>query len=124
MGYPSSEKLPPYPEDIEGWVSLDRALASRCLRLRSKIRACQTVIDATVEYTPEDLDESVDEQAAAMGIEAWQLATDLHRKYRLDPDGGEYVPSLKETAAKVIKARDARRAARRSPSTDPRIGLG
>jgi hypothetical protein len=43
-----------------------------------------------------------------MGLEAWQLAMGLQRKYRLAPDGGEYAPFLKETAAKIIAARNAR----------------
>jgi hypothetical protein len=102
-------EMPPYPEDIEGWVSLDRALASRCLRLRGKIRASQSLIDGTREFAEHDLGETVDEQAAAMGLEAWRLAAGLHRKYRLDPVGGEYASFLEEKKTRIIKAQNNRR---------------
>jgi hypothetical protein len=117
-------EMPPYPEDIEGWVSLDRGLASRCLRLRSKIRACQSVIDATREYTEHELEEAVAEQSAALGLEAWRLAKDLHHKYRLDASGGEYAPYLQEREVGIIKARNDRRDAQRSRSRGARTDLG
>jgi hypothetical protein len=86
-------ELPPYPEDTEGWVSLDRALASRCLELRSQICARQKVIDATREYDDESLGEMVAKEAADLGLEASRLASGLRRKYRLCPAEDEYAAS-------------------------------
>jgi hypothetical protein len=103
-------EMPPYPEDIEGWVSLDRALASRCLRLRSKIRASQSLIYGTRDYAEHHLGEMVDEQVAAVGLDAWRLTAALHHKYRLDPVGGEYASFLEEKETGIIKARNDRQA--------------
>jgi hypothetical protein len=113
-------ELPPYPEDTEGWVSLDRALGSRCLRLHSKIRARQRVINETRDDAEDQLGETVGEEAAAMGLEAWQLAIDLHRKYGLALDGDDYAPFLKETAANIIAARNARSSTAARPPMMPR----
>jgi hypothetical protein len=110
-------ELPPFAEDIEGWVSLDRALASRCLQLRGQIRARQRVIDATLEYNMDGLEETVAEEVAHMGLEARRLALDLQRRYRLNPAGDEYAASL---AAVKTKAKAKRGLAQqRLRSADP-----
>ena len=70
---------------------------------------------------PEDLGEATDEQAAALGLQAWKLAKDLHHKYRLDASGGGYVPYLQEKEAGIIKARNDRQEAQRSTDTRNRI---
>jgi hypothetical protein len=86
--------LPPYPEDSEGWVSLDKALATRCLRLRSNIQASEGLISRVRKFVAagneEALQDTVDEEAARLGLEARRLAEDLQRQYGLSNGAGEY----------------------------------
>jgi hypothetical protein len=78
-------ELPVLPDDADGWLAIDRPLADRCLNLRNKIHASQKVIDGTGEFTPDELGDTLDEEAAARGLEAWKLALELRRKHRLTP---------------------------------------
>lgn len=86
--YPDWEvKLPPlpeYPDDAEGWRSLKLDLASRALALRNRIDGSQAIIDVTIEYAEHELEEELDGQFGARGMEAFQIAADLRRRYDLD----------------------------------------
>ena len=112
--YPNWERLPelpPYPEDSEGWVSLRRVLAMRCLRLRSNAVASETLLKVTVEFSEDDLGDTLDEQAAMLGLDAWRLAEDLQRTYRLGRTGGDdayRLEAARERARKSILARRQR----------------
>jgi hypothetical protein len=85
--YPAwKTKLPellPIPDEKEGWHSIDLTLAGRALDLRNRLAGSQGMIDATAEFTEEDLGNELDEHAAARGQEAWTLAKDLRKRYGL-----------------------------------------
>jgi hypothetical protein len=102
-------ELPPYPDDSEGWVSLHRALAIRCLRLPGSVHASEGVLRATVEYAEDDYGDALFEQAARLGLEARRLAEDLHRRYGLDEAAGDYASSLEAALEKATKAMQDRR---------------
>lgn len=77
-------KIADYPEDVEGWRSLDRKLSSQCLNLPNKIAGSQRMIDAHTEYGFEDdLILILNEECANRGIEAAQIAELLRKKYNL-----------------------------------------
>jgi hypothetical protein len=96
--------LPPYPEESEGWVSLRRALAMRCLRIRSNAQVSEAFLKVTVEFSVDDLGDTLDEQAAILGLEAWRLAEDLKRVYRLGGTASDYKESL-ETVQRRARQR-------------------
>jgi hypothetical protein len=77
--------LPPFPEEKEGWHSIDLKLAGRALDLRNHLAGSQGVIDTTAEFAEEDLGGELDEHAAARGKEAWALAKDLRSRFGLPP---------------------------------------
>lgn len=76
--------LPPYPEDDEGWRAIDRRLAGRVLNLPNRIHASQSSITWTIELNDDELGETLDEEAAARGLEAWKLAVKLRRMYNIE----------------------------------------
>ena len=80
----SLPKLSPYPVDDEGWRAIDRRLAGRALNLPNRIHASQTGITWTIELSDEELGETLDEEAAARGLEAWKLAAELRRAYNIE----------------------------------------
>jgi hypothetical protein len=75
--------LPPFPEEKEGWHSIDLLLAARALDLRNHLAGSQGIIAATAEFTEDLLGEELDEHASERGQEAWALAKDLRRRYGL-----------------------------------------
>jgi hypothetical protein len=75
--------LPPFPEEKEGWHSIDLKLAGRALDLRNHQAGRQGAIDATAEFEEDDLGDELDEHAGALGQEAWALAKDLRNRYGL-----------------------------------------
>lgn len=77
-------KLPPYPEDAEGWRAIELKLAASTLNFQNKIYGSQSSINTTIDFTPDELDFVLDEQAASRGIEAWEIATALRKRYALD----------------------------------------
>lgn len=102
-------ELPSYPEDSEGWVALHRALAIRCLRLRTSIHSSKGVLRGTAEYSEDDLGDAINQQAAWLGLQARGIADDLHRGYDLQSAGGEYASSLEEVWNQATKAMQDRR---------------
>jgi len=73
-------KLGSYPEDSDGWRAIDRNLAGRCLGLRNKIAESQGLISSVIEYSEDELGDTLDEHAAKRGLEAWQLAVELRKR--------------------------------------------
>jgi hypothetical protein len=101
--------LPAYPEDTEGWVSLDRDLGMRCLQLPSDLRQIKGHLDAMIRFThdePDDPDpqDTLNQEAAKVGLKAWQLSKDLQRRYDLSDAGADYASWLKEQQARASKA--------------------
>jgi hypothetical protein len=93
-------QVPPYPEETEGWHAIDLKLSGRALDLRNHLAGSQGVIDATVEFAEQDLDDELEEHAGARGQDAWALAKDLRSRYGLptfvpvgDYDGQERASS-------------------------------
>jgi len=79
--------LSPYPEDVEGWRAIDRALAGRCLSLPLKVHANQVDIGWTGTFVEEDWDnvgELVEKMAADRGLDAWKLASALRSRHRIE----------------------------------------
>jgi hypothetical protein len=97
-------KLPPYPEDAEGWHAIDLKLAARALNLRNRIDGSQGVIHSSIEYTEDELEHDLDEQAAARGLEAWDLAVAFRRKHGLEQVDlvWDYVEGMRATLASAI----------------------
>jgi hypothetical protein len=94
-------ELLPFPDEKEGWHSIDLKLAARALDLRNRLAGSQGVIDATAEFSESDLGDELEEQAAHRGQEAWALARDLRARYWL-PD---FVPvwDFTETLASALR---------------------
>jgi hypothetical protein len=104
--------LPPYPEDKEGWVSLDRAVATQCTRLRSLIRDSKKLIEEKSRFAEDDLGndlgEALDEEAARLGLEARRLAKNLCRRYQLPSARANYPSRLEDAQKRVIQRRRQR----------------
>lgn len=78
-------ELPAYPEDAEGWHAIDLSLAARVLNLRNRISGSQGLILSSVEFSEDELGETVDEEVGERGLEAWEIAVALRRKHGLEP---------------------------------------
>ena len=77
----------PYPDDAEGWRAIDRELAGRCLSLPLKIHANQVEIGWTGTFVEEDWDHVgviVERMAAGRGLDAWELATALRFRHKIE----------------------------------------
>lgn len=103
-------ELPSYPDDADGWRAIDRKLAGRCLSLRNKLAASQSVIEAVIKYTMDELGDTLDEHAAKRGLEAWHLAVALRDEHDVEEVDTEwdYVDGLHSALQKVEKARRRR----------------
>jgi hypothetical protein len=108
-------KLPPYPDDSEGWTWLQSALGMQCLRFPSRVRASEDLIRWVIVEQEEDFDNTINEEVARLGLEAHRLARKLCNDYGLNSDEGEYVPWLKAELEDVAKNREWRRTASRPP---------
>lgn len=103
----SLPKLLPYPEETEGWHAIDLNLASRALNLRNRIDGSQGLIRSSIEYTPDELEHDLDEQAAARGLEAWDLAVALRKKHGLNQVEliWDFVDGMRNTLASAIQSK-------------------
>jgi hypothetical protein len=116
--------LPPFPEEKDGWHSIDLRLAGRALDLRNHLAGSQGVIDATAEYAEHDLGKELDEHAASLGKEAWALAKDLRSRFGLPAfvPVWDFTDMLERTLqeAKEVKEERAREQAEwfHEPATD------
>jgi hypothetical protein len=105
-------ELPQYPNDAEGWRAIDLQLAASALDLRNRISGSQADISSTIEFTVDELGETLDQQAAGRGLEAWEIAVALRRRHGVDPveltwDFVEYMKNALQSAEEGLKeARD------------------
>jgi hypothetical protein len=100
--------LPSYPDDADGWRSLDRSLAGRALDLRNRIHVSQGLIYSTAEYTEEDLEYTLTEHAARRGLEAWGLAVGLRRKHKVESVDliWDYADALQSELVSALKTKE------------------
>lgn len=108
-------ELPPYPDDADGWRSIDLKLASQCLSFRNRIHDSQRVIDSAIEYAMDELENTLNEYVAERGTEAWRLAVDLRSKHgvlRADMvwDYAEGLESMLKMTKKTTKERQEEQA--------------
>jgi hypothetical protein len=99
----SLPELPAYPDDDEGWRAIDRRLAGRALNLPNRIHVSQSIINWTIELNDDELGETLDEQAAARGLEAWKLAVQLRRMHSIEAVEmvWDFAEMLEKTLAKA-----------------------
>jgi hypothetical protein len=76
-------ELPQFPDEKDGWHSIDLKLAGRSLDLRNHLAGSQGVIDTTAEFVEDDLGDEVKMHAGKLGQEAWALAKDLRSRHGL-----------------------------------------
>ncbi|TXN03069.1 hypothetical protein FV222_08900 [Methylobacterium sp. WL103] len=76
---------PDLPDDADGWKALNANDASAVLGFSMAIKDAQSVIDAIVEYTPDGIGDSAQEEAAKLGLQAWEIADRLRSAHKLDP---------------------------------------
>lgn len=107
----SLPKLAALPDDPEGWRSLNPRTADRVLGLENHIEESRAHISSVVEFSEAELEFQVTEQASLRGIEAWDAAAELRRKYRLGPakPAWDYAQSLRAalTSARHMKEQAA-----------------
>ena len=75
---------PDLPDDADGWKALDANDASAVLGFPMAINDAQSVIDAIAEHTPDDIGDSAQEEAAKLGLQAWNIADRLRAAHKLD----------------------------------------
>ncbi|MGY3483991.1 hypothetical protein ACVW1C_001874 [Bradyrhizobium sp. USDA 4011] len=75
--------MPDLPDDTEAWRALDKKLLARCLEFPNRVGASQNAIESCAEYTMDDLGVTLDEQASARGVEAYEIAALLRKIYKL-----------------------------------------
>ena len=83
-------KLPPYPEDGQGWVLLDAGLATRCWSLPIAIRESEDLLQVLV-CDPRQRAETLAVGAARLAHEARELAEEMCRRYEIRDRRGNYV---------------------------------
>jgi hypothetical protein len=82
-------ELPPYPTADEGWRAIDRKLANRALTLLNDISDSKRVISLTSDEAPDQLGDDLKEQAARLGMSAWDIARKLRKAHGVTREGGE-----------------------------------
>lgn len=107
--------LPVFPDDAEGWRSIDRRLAGRCLNLRNKIDGSQGLIRSTIEFSEERLGDVLKTKAAERGKEAWDLAVALRRKHHIEQadtvwDFADHLERSVQSGSRSVKERSSLKA--------------
>ncbi|WP_146215605.1 hypothetical protein [Hoeflea marina] len=99
-------ELERYPEDPDGWRSLDFKLADRALSFPGMISNSQGMINFTLDVaSPIEASENCETECAELGMNAKGLATEIRKRYRLDiPDSAAAVHFQSHLAK--IKKRD------------------
>jgi len=94
---------PELPDDADGWKALNANDASAVLGFSMAIKDAQSVINGVGEYTPDDIGESAQEEAARLGLQAWEIASGLRATHRLTPvkQRFDYVAQLRSEIAKA-----------------------
>jgi hypothetical protein len=106
----SLPELSVYPEDADGWRAIDRKLAGRILNFRNRIHGSQGLIATTWEYASDELEDTLIEQAAARGLEAWELASALRSKHGIEQAEpvSDFVHWMQQVSAKAKAAKEDR----------------
>lgn len=104
---------PVYPDDDECWKAIDSKLLEKILSFPNSLRASQKHIHNEFYHggDPVDLARVCLEQACATGIEAWELAVDLRKKYRFPEHSPayDYVAFLRKRADEEMEVRKKER---------------
>ena len=103
--------LPSYPGYPEGWRSIDRRLAARCLNFPNKIHESRLAIGHAIEFLDDDeIGGVVTEEVAQRGLDAWQLATALRQRHGLEKAdvSWDYPKHIEETLSAARKAKAER----------------
>jgi hypothetical protein len=74
-------ELPAYPDDADGWQSINPKLANQTLGFRNKIQMDQWSLDWTRELTSDELEHQITLVVTRLAIEAWDLAQSLRVKH-------------------------------------------
>lgn len=101
--------LPPldeYPTDAD-WKVLDPALADRTLILRNELILADGAIQFWEDVDRDCIPTACDDQAGKCGYRAWQLSSDMRRRYRLQefdpkPTSWDVVGTLKQHHDRAI----------------------
>jgi hypothetical protein len=93
--------LPEFPDDTEGWRAMHRKLVAKCLNFPNRVHASQNAIASCIEFSMDYLGITLDEQASARGVEAWEIASALRDAYGLDR--AEIVFDYYDVLRKVLK---------------------
>jgi len=93
---------PELPDDTEAWRAMNRELLARCLNFPNKVLASQNAIDSCIEFTMNDLENTLDKHASDRGMEAWEIAAALRKAYGLQ--AADIVYDYHDTLQKVNKA--------------------
>lgn len=101
-------ELPPYPEDVEGWRAISLKLSERCLNLRNKITGSQSVISSTIEFDMDSLEDELSELASSRGLDAWEIAATLRKRYGLKKPEmvWDYVEALNASKDSALKSKE------------------
>jgi hypothetical protein len=103
------------PSDPEGWRNLPRSAITSIRSLPARIAESKSLIRSIIEYSEDDIDVHVQEEAALRGLDALDAATALRRRYslgcRLTGLGHEGVllAALLESRAEHGRRREANR---------------
>jgi hypothetical protein len=104
--------LPSYPGYPEGWRSIDRKLAGKCLNFPNRIHESRLIIEQATEFLnwEDEVGDVVVEEVAQRGFEAWRLATALRQRHGLEKAevNWDYSKHLEETLSAAKKARSER----------------
>jgi hypothetical protein len=95
-------KVDNFPDDVEAWRALDRQLMARCLNFPNRASASQNAIANCIEHSMRDLENTLDENCSARGLEAWDIASDLRSRYRLNR--AEIIFDFRDVLQNVLKA--------------------
>lgn len=79
-------EVPEFPDEAEGWRSLELDLAQRALSLKNIRHFSQGSVHAILEF--QDADDAIKEIThftAEIGLESWNIADSLRQKYGINP---------------------------------------
>jgi hypothetical protein len=101
-------KVPDYPADDDSWRLVAPDLLDRCLSFPNKVAASQKVVDSVHIWGDRgDLVQQCMEECVDRGLEAWNLAADLRKRYRFEPHSHvyDYADHLRRMKESVIERR-------------------
>lgn len=104
-----------YPDDVDGWRSLEQNLVGRCLNLRYDRDAAQRNLNEIVNHVPHETEEYVALAAEKVGVAALKLAGKLRSGHgvmasQLDTDAEDRLTGRANWARAEIEKREKRQA--------------